>query len=112
LVADHLGLPDPFLPLVAAADAAPGLRVGTFVLNNDFHNPVLLARTVQTLVDLTGGRFELGLGSGHMKREYDDAGIAWRGARQRAADLAASIAVLKDRLGPSMPRLLVGGNAD
>jgi hypothetical protein len=36
---------DPFLPLLVAAEATSTLRFGPLVLNNEFHNPVLLART-------------------------------------------------------------------
>ena len=53
-----------------------------FVLNNDFHHPAWLAREVATLDALTGGRFELGMGAGHMKSEYDEVGL---GVRPRPA---------------------------
>lgn len=110
LLADHLGHPDPFLPLVAAAAASPGLRVGTFVLNNDFHHPVLLARTVETLVELTGPRVEIGLGAGHMKSEYDVARIPFEPLPRRVERLAATLTELRARLDPCPP-LLVGGTS-
>src|SRR4051812_26433279 len=50
LVADHAA--DQFPPLTAlsvAADATDRLQVGTFVLNNDFRHPVLVAREAATL---------------------------------------------------------------
>ena len=75
--ADHLGIPAPFPLLVAAAEATQRLRVGTLVLNAAFWNPALLAREVATTDILTDGRLELGLGSGHMKWEFDEAGIEW-----------------------------------
>ena len=36
---DHLGAVDPFVPMVAAAAAAPAMRVGPLVLNNELHHP-------------------------------------------------------------------------
>jgi probable F420-dependent oxidoreductase len=77
LVADHLveGMFPPLTPLVAAAEATDHLRVGTLVVNNDFRHPVLLAREAATVDLLTEGRLELGLGAGHMKYEYDQAGL-------------------------------------
>jgi alkanesulfonate monooxygenase SsuD/methylene tetrahydromethanopterin reductase-like flavin-dependent oxidoreductase (luciferase family) len=66
-VPDHLA--DMFAPIpavVSAAAATTHLRVGTNVLNNDFRHPVLIAREAATVDLLTDGRFQLGLGAGHM----------------------------------------------
>lgn len=140
LVPDHLGSPAPFPTMVAAADATERLRVGALVLNAGFWNPHLLAREVATADRLTGGRVELGLGAGHMKWEFDAAGIAWEpfGARvERMAGLieelgllfggdgyerhrpvaeffglAATEPVQRAGFGGSGPPLLVGGTGD
>lgn len=76
-IPDHLGTAAPFPTLVAAADATERVRVGTMVLNAGFWNPRLLAREIGSTDALTGGRLELGLGAGHMKWEFDAAGIPW-----------------------------------
>jgi probable F420-dependent oxidoreductase len=132
--ADHLGIPAPFPLLVAAADATQRLRVGTLVLNVPFWNPALLSREVATTDILTDGRLELGLGSGHMKWEFDEARIAWQPPAGRAAQLAGTISELEryfstdfeqlraGRSGPKPvqrsgfggfgPPLLVGGTGD
>jgi probable F420-dependent oxidoreductase len=132
--ADHLGIPAPFPLLVAAAEATRRLRVGTLVLNAAFWNPALLAREVATTDILTDGRLELGLGSGHMKWEFDEAGIDWQGPSARAAALDHMISELQrffstefaelrgDVAGPRPvqrtgfggygPPLLVGGTGD
>lgn len=89
--ADHLGLPAPFPTLVAAAGATERLTVGTLVLNAPFWNPALLAREVATTDLLTDGRLELGLGAGHMKWEFDEAGIEWEAFGDRADRLEATI---------------------
>ena len=47
--ADHVGLADPFGLLMAAAGATERLRVGTYMLNAEFWNPLLLARTAATV---------------------------------------------------------------
>src|SRR5919198_883195 len=76
LIPDHLAdVFPPLLALVGAADATTTLRVGTFVLNNDFRHPVLVAREAAAVDLLSDGRLELGLGAGHMQSEYDQAGI-------------------------------------
>jgi probable F420-dependent oxidoreductase len=92
--ADHLGSVAPFPALVAAAAATERMRVGTLVLNAAFWNPALLAREVISTDILTGGRLELGLGSGHMKWEFDEAGIAWEPFGERADRLEATIGEL------------------
>ena len=89
--ADHLGSPAPFTPLVLAAQVTDRLRVGTMVLNVPFWNAHLLAREVATADVLTDGRFELGLGAGHMKWEFDAARIAWPPLRERVGAVAATV---------------------
>jgi probable F420-dependent oxidoreductase len=95
LVPDHVGLCDPFVLLQAAADATTTLRVGTYVLNNDFHDPVLLARAAATLDVMSDGRFELGLGAGHAQPEYEARGASFDPARQRVARLAEAVSLLR-----------------
>jgi probable F420-dependent oxidoreductase len=94
--ADHLGDAAPFQQVVAAAAATERVRVGTLVINVPFWNVALLAREIATADILTEGRLEVGLGSGHMKWEFDEAGIAWEPYRERAERLAAAIAELSD----------------
>ena len=100
-----LNLPDHLAPmlapmpaLAAAAAATRRLRVGTMVVNNDFRHPVLLAREAATLDLLSGGRLELGIGAGHMKSEYDEAGLAFERGNIRVARLAEAVAILKGLL--------------
>lgn len=96
LTADHVtpGTPPPLLPLVTVAEATERLRVGTFVLNNDLHHPVLLARQAAMLDVLSDGRFELGLGAGHMRSEYDAIGVDFDAGAVRVERLEESVAVI------------------
>ncbi len=89
--ADHLGSTAPFQMLAAAAAATSRLRLGTLVLNAGFWNPALLAREIITADILTEGRLEVGLGSGYMKWEFDEAKIAWEGFAARADRLQATV---------------------
>jgi probable F420-dependent oxidoreductase len=94
--ADHLrGSFAPMVALSFAAEATTKLRLGTFVINNDFRHPVLLAREAATLDVLSGGRFELGLGAGHSGDEYREAGIPFDEPRDRVARLAEAVNVIK-----------------
>jgi probable F420-dependent oxidoreductase len=47
------------------------LEIGTSVALVPHRNPVATARAVATLDELTGGRFRWGVGTGHVKGEYD-----------------------------------------
>lgn len=102
---DTLTLPDhladcvaPMPALVSAADATKHLRIGTNVLNNDLRHPVLVAREAATIDLLTDGRFELGLGAGSIKSEYDEAGLRFDRGRRRVERLAEAVAVIKGLL--------------
>jgi probable F420-dependent oxidoreductase len=128
---DHIGMPDPFAALVAAAASTDRIRVGTYVLNVEFWHPVLLARVAATTHLVTGGRLVLGLGAGHNKAEFDQAGLRYPPPRERIDRLAATVTAVRrlmagetvddDRLGlagaatglpPARPPILVGGNGD
>ncbi|MER7621099.1 TIGR03621 family F420-dependent LLM class oxidoreductase [Streptomyces sp. NPDC126503] len=118
LVPDHLGMPAPFPALVAAAEATTRPRLGTFVLNAGFWNPALLAREVTTTAALTGGRLELGLGTGYVRAEHERAGIPFLPPGGRvdhlarvAGELELSGALKGGEGSPAVP-LLIGGNGD
>lgn len=76
-------IPDPLIWLAFAAAAAPTLKLGTCILIVPQRNPLILAKELATLDQLSGGRVELGLGVGWMKEEFDALGVPWerRGAR-------------------------------
>ena len=98
-MADHLGSAAPFPPLVLAAEVTERLRVGTMVLNVPFWNAHLLAREVATADVLTDGRLELGVGAGHMKWEFDRAGLPWRPLPERVAEVATTLDELEQVFG-------------
>ena len=64
---DHFG--DQLAPvpaMMAAADATTTLNVGALVLDNDYKHPLVTAKEIATIDQLSGGRVEFGLGSGWM----------------------------------------------
>ncbi len=84
----------PFSSLAAAAAVTTRLRVGTMVLSNDFRHPVIVAHEAASLHELTGGRFELGLGAGWYQPEYAAAGLAFDPARQRIDRLEEALTII------------------
>lgn len=87
----------PLPALTAAAIATRTLRVGTYVIANDYRNPVQLAKDVASVDVLSGGRFELGIGVGRPDAVHDNAmlGIPFDSGAERVARLAESLALLK-----------------
>lgn len=53
----------------AVAASTESISVGTWVLSALHRNPGLTARTVETLYEISGGRFLFGFGSGHAGRQ-------------------------------------------
>jgi probable F420-dependent oxidoreductase len=102
LVADHYDNPMACGPLImAAACATTTLRVGSYVYNNDFRHPALLANEAATIDVLSGGRLELGVGAGYHKAEYDQIGLSFDPPGVRAGRFEEAIEV--------MTRLFAGG---
>jgi probable F420-dependent oxidoreductase len=96
LTADHLF--DHLAPISTAmmvADQVSGLRVGTYVLCNDFRHPVIMAKEAASLYVLSEGRFELGLGAGYLPVEYEMAGIAFDGGAVRFERLTETVKIAK-----------------
>lgn len=76
-------LPDPLEWLAFAAAHSTTLKLGTAILLLPLHNPVVLAKRVATLDQVSEGRFLLGIGIGWNQQEYRAVGVPWekRGAR-------------------------------
>lgn len=101
LLRDHF-VPDffgdqyaPLLSLMAAASVTTTLRLGTMVIDNDYRHPLLLAKEAATLDALSGGRFELGVGAGWLRTEYEQAGLPFDRAGVRIDRLEEAIQVIK-----------------
>ncbi len=114
LIRDHFApdyFGDQFAPVAAlmtAANVTQRLRVGSMVFDNDYRHPVLLAKEAATLDLLSGGRFELGIGSGWLRSEYEQAGIAFDAPGVRISRLEEAIRVLKGLFAD--PPLTFSGN--
>ena len=60
------------LPIAAAIAArTKKIRIGAAVVLLPFHNPVRLAEDVATVDVISGGRFELGVGTGYKVEEFE-----------------------------------------
>ena len=59
------------------------IRLGTAVVVLPWHNPVLLAEQITTLDVLSEGRFDLGVGRGYRKAEFDQFCLPMEEAQDR-----------------------------
>ena len=71
--------PEPMAVLAAAAGATRSVDLITNVLIAPLRSPVLLAKQVATLYGLSSGRFQLGVGTGWQKQEYEASGLPFAG---------------------------------
>jgi probable F420-dependent oxidoreductase len=73
----------PLLCLAHAASVTMRIRLATGLLILPYYHPVTLAREIQTLWHLSGGRFVLGVGPGWDQHEFETLGmkLAERGRR-------------------------------
>ena len=77
---------DPLVALAAAASVTSRIHLGTGVCLVAQHDPVVLAKQIATLDQLSGGRFVLGVGYGWNRREAADHGVDFTQRRQVARE--------------------------
>lgn len=100
---DHLETPmDPAAPIWEAMTIATWvaarterLKIGHLVLCDAFRHPAVLAKQAVTLAEASGGRFELGLGSGSMPDELSRFGLGAPTAGQRVSALEQTVTALR-----------------
>ncbi|MFC5750996.1 LLM class F420-dependent oxidoreductase [Actinomadura rugatobispora] len=64
------GVLDPLVTAAAVATATTRIRIGTYVLVVPQRNPVVTAKQIASIDQLSGGRFQLGAGVGWSEQEY------------------------------------------
>ena len=84
-----------FPALAFAAAATTALHVGSYVFCNDYRHPAMLVKEVVTLDQLSGGRFELGLGAGVSGYDYQQMGLSFESAGTRVSRLEEAILIIK-----------------
>ena len=59
------------------------IRIGTAIVVLPFHNPIVVAAEAATLDILSGGRLDLGVGSGYQRQEFEGMGVNIEESRDR-----------------------------
>ncbi|MCY4583233.1 MAG: LLM class flavin-dependent oxidoreductase [Chloroflexi bacterium] len=81
--------------MAAMAGHTKNLRLGMLVVNNNFRHPVITAKMVNTIDHASGGRAELGMGSGNVKHEFDVHGMPFPPFKERADRLDEALSVIR-----------------
>ncbi|WP_454050339.1 TIGR03619 family F420-dependent LLM class oxidoreductase [Cellulomonas sp. Marseille-Q8402] len=79
--------------LTTAAAVTSRVRLGTAVLVLPLRQPVLLAKQAASLDVLSGGRLELGVGTGWLREEFDALGVPFE---RRGRLMSSAIGLLRD----------------
>jgi probable F420-dependent oxidoreductase len=77
---------DPFVTLGYAAAYTSRVKLVTGICLVPEHNPLVLAKAVATLDQVSGGRFTLGVGVGWLEEEFKAIGVPWERRAQRTRE--------------------------
>jgi probable F420-dependent oxidoreductase len=91
---EHLGVWEGWSLLAALAALTDRVELGSLVVCTAFRNPALLAKMVDTVDEISGGRFVLGLGAGWHEPEFRAFGYPFDHRVARFAEALAVIAGL------------------
>lgn len=114
LVMDHfyqlpgLGAPDNsmlecYTLLGALAQHTSKVRLGALVTGNTYRNPAILAKCITTLDHVSGGRAQLGIGSGWFELEHSSFGIDFGTFTDRFEKLEESLQIILPMLRGERP---------
>lgn len=84
-----------YTTLGAVAAVTKRVRLTQVVGANSFRNPALLAKITSTLDQISGGRFELGIGTGWLREEYDAYGYPYPSNAERIDQLEEGLQIIK-----------------
>ncbi|MGA9722874.1 MAG: LLM class flavin-dependent oxidoreductase [Candidatus Binatus sp.] len=99
-----------FTMLSAVAAVTKSIRMLPLVASMSYRNPALLAKTMASLDNLSGGRFIAGLGAGWFREEYDAYGFLIRRTRN-GSNRWATVSRCSRRCGRRTSRPFMGGTS-
>jgi len=118
---DPAGALDAWVTLGALATCTQRIRLGTLVSPVTFRHPAVLAKAVVSVDHISGGRVELGIGTGWFEPEHTAYGLPFMTAAERFDELERQLAELERLWGSEEvwpkplqrphPPIIVGGAA-
>ena len=95
-------LPDPDLPvfegwtaLAALAASTRRARCGVMITGNGYRNPGLLAKMAVTVDHVSGGRLNMGIGSGWHQPEHEMYGFDFPGPAERVHRMGEAVQIMR-----------------
>jgi probable F420-dependent oxidoreductase len=105
--------------LAALGGQTKRAQISCLVFCMSYRNPALLSNMAKTLDHITGGRFQLGIGAGWAKRDYDEYGYEFGTPGSRLKHLERGLEIIKDRWFKDPPKpvngtipILIGGGGE
>lgn len=92
---ETVGTWEAFTLMAAIAQAVPDVQIGPLVACAGFRNPGLMAKLAETIDEISGGRFVLGIGAGWNQPEYEQFGFPFD---HRASRFEESLGIIHDLL--------------
>ena len=81
--------------LTALAGVTDTMRLGHLVACNPLRHPAITAKMAATLDQISGGRFDLGIGWGSVEAEFEMFGIRAGSRRERAEQLGETLEIFR-----------------
>jgi alkanesulfonate monooxygenase SsuD/methylene tetrahydromethanopterin reductase-like flavin-dependent oxidoreductase (luciferase family) len=91
----NLGLWESVSVAAAIAASTSSIGIGHAVINSPYRNPALVAKIAETLDEISGGRYTLGIGLGNTPDDYGPFGVE---ADRRYSRFAEAIRIIRDLL--------------
>jgi alkanesulfonate monooxygenase SsuD/methylene tetrahydromethanopterin reductase-like flavin-dependent oxidoreductase (luciferase family) len=95
---------DAFATLAGLARETVGIRLCVLVSPITFRHPAVIAKNAATIDQMSGGRLDLGVGTGWMEREHDVFGLAFPEWSERFERLSETLPYLRAAFGPGRSR--------
>jgi alkanesulfonate monooxygenase SsuD/methylene tetrahydromethanopterin reductase-like flavin-dependent oxidoreductase (luciferase family) len=86
---------DAYVTLAAIATRVPEIRLAVLVSPITFRHPAVMAKSAASLDEISGGRFDLGVGTGWYRFEHDAFGLPFPPWEERFARLEETLAYLR-----------------
>src|SRR5690606_28534980 len=91
---------DAFATLAGLARDTVHIRLGVMVAPITFRHPAVIAKMAATIDEMSGGRLDLGVGTGWMDLEHDAFGIPFPDWSERVARLSDALPYLRAAFAP------------